>query len=148
MLEGLARPAQVVLETTPTSKLLRMFQEGRRHLAVVVDEYGASAGIVTLEDVLEEIVGEIEDETDRVDRFITREPDGALLCRGWAQIRKVFAALEVDAQVETVSVGGFVAEQLNRVPQTDDVVVWEGLRFTVVEAGPRRAECVRVEPAA
>jgi putative hemolysin len=143
--ERLLGPLVVVPAVMPLEQLLRMFQQERRHLAIVVDEYGGTEGLVTLEDVLEEIVGEIEDESDRVNPFVIRRPGGELLCRGWAETRKVFDALGIDEEVDLVSVGGFVADLLGRVPQVGDKVRWHGHEFEVLRASHRRAEriCVR-----
>lgn len=136
----------VVPAMTTLERLLRMFQKERRHLAVVVDEYGGTEGIVTLEDVLEEIVGDIEDETDRVDAFVARRPDGTLVCRGWAEARRVLQDLGVDYEdVEAVTVGGLVADLVGRVPRAGDETVWRGLKFTVVQASPRRAERIEIQ---
>jgi CBS domain containing-hemolysin-like protein len=113
-------------------------------MAIVLDEYGGTQGIVTLEDVLEEIVGEIEDESDRVNRFIIKRPDGSLLCRGWAEARKVFELFEVDAESDSVSIGGCVAEWVGRVPRVGDVVQFQGLEMRVTQASSRRAERIEV----
>lgn len=135
----------VVPASTTLERLLRMFQKERRHLAVVVDEYGGTEGIVTLEDVLEEIVGDIEDESDRVNAFVARRPDGTLVCRGWAEARRVLEDLGVDQEgVEAVTVGGLVAELVGRVPRAGDEAEWRGLRFTVIQASPRRAERIEI----
>ena len=139
----------MVSGATPLDRLLRTFQEERRHMALVLDEYGGTQGIVTMEDVLEEIVGEIEDESDRVGRFITRRPDGSVLCSGRAESRKVFELFGVTADVESLSIGGFVAEQVGRVPNTGDQFCWNGIEVDVIVASPRRAERVvlrRVKP--
>jgi CBS domain containing-hemolysin-like protein len=142
---SLVGPMVVVPATTPLERLLRRFQEERRHMAIVVDEYGGTQGLVTLEDVLEELVGEIEDESDRLERNIIRRPDGALLCRGWAETRRVFEELQLeDETVEATTIGGFVADLVGRVPQTGDEVEWIGYRFKVLRASPRRAERVEV----
>jgi CBS domain containing-hemolysin-like protein len=138
-----------VPETMPVERLLRTFQEERRHMALVVNEYGGTQGIVTLEDVLEEIVGEIEDESDRVHRLVIRRPDGSLTCRGWAETRKVFDLLGIEAEeegdeVESVTVGGFVAELVGRVPKAGDRVVYQGYAFRVLRATQRRAERIEV----
>jgi putative hemolysin len=144
-LEELASKALVVPSATTLERLLRMFQQERRHLAIVVDEYGGTEGIVTLEDVLEEIVGEIEDESDRVDPFVTKRNDGSLVCRGWAEARAVLGGLGVDADdVEAVTVGGLVAELVGRVPRVGDRAEWRGLQFLVLQASPRRAERVEI----
>jgi CBS domain containing-hemolysin-like protein len=107
--KALATPLIVIPATARLESVLRTFQEQRRHLALVVDEYGGTQGIITLEDVLEEIVGEIEDETDRVDQSIVRRGDGKLVCRGNAETRKLFELLQVDADTEMVTVAGFIA---------------------------------------
>ncbi|HEX3593737.1 MAG TPA: hemolysin family protein, partial [Polyangiaceae bacterium] len=144
-LEELATKALVVPSATTLERLLRMFQLERRHLAIVVDEYGGTEGIVTLEDVLEEIVGEIEDESDRVDPFVTKRADGSLVCRGWAEARAVLGGLGVEADdVEAVTVGGLVAELVGRVPRVGDRTEWRGLEFIVLQASPRRAERVEI----
>lgn len=145
--ESLLGPTLVAPASTPLEKLLRMFQEQRRHLAVVVDEYGGTQGIITLEDVLEEIVGEIEDESDRVYAHIVKRVDGSLLCRGWAETRKVFDVLKVDRKTEIVTLGGLVAELVGRVPRVGDHVEWEGLEFRVDAANPRRALQIEVRKA-
>ncbi len=147
-LNALVRPAPFVPESIPLEQMLKRFQDERNHMAIVVDEFGGTEGIVTLEDVLEEIVGEIMDESDRVDPFIVRRPDGVLVCRGLAETRRVFELLgidDVDEEVESVSLGGFMAERLGRIPRMADSVDLGGFRFFVVRASDRRAERVQVE---
>jgi CBS domain containing-hemolysin-like protein len=141
----LATPLLVIPASAQLERVLRTFQEQRRHLALVVDEYGGTQGIITLEDVLEEIVGEIEDETDRVDQSIIRRADGKLVCRGMAETRKLFEILGVEAESEMVTVAGFVAHLVGRVPRIGDSVEWHGWRFTVTRATARRAERMEVE---
>lgn len=144
-LEKLATKALVVPSATTLERLLRNFQQERRHLAIVVDEYGGTEGIVTLEDVLEEIVGEIEDESDRVDPFVTKRADGSVVCRGWAEARAVLDGFGVEADdIEAVTVGGLVAELVGRVPRVGDRAKWRGLEFVVLQASPRRAERVEI----
>lgn len=144
-LDVIARPALFVPSSMSLERLLRNFQEQHIHLAIVVDEYGGTEGIVTLEDVLEEIVGEIQDEMDRVDPFIIRRPDESLLCRGLAETRKVFNLLNITEEVESVSLGGFMAEKLGRVPKVGDQVLLGGYRFRVLRASPRRAERIQID---
>ncbi len=140
-------PLVLVPSQQPLERLLRKFQEQRRHMALVTDEYGGIQGIVTLEDILEEIVGEIEDESDRIDPYIIRRPDDGLVCRGWAETRKVFELLgcEPAGEFESVTVGGLVAELVGRVPRTGDLVDMRGLTFEVLSATARRAERILVK---
>ncbi len=142
---SLVTKATVVPSSMPLERLLQTFRESRRHMAIVVDEYGGTQGVVTLEDVLEEIVGEIEDESDRVNPFITKRADGSLLCRGWAETRKVFEALSVDAETDSLTIGGFMAEQVGRMPKVGDQVSFGPLQLKVLQASARRAEAVEVK---
>jgi putative hemolysin len=145
---SLVTSALVVPASMTLDRLLRTFQEERRHMAIVVDEYGGTQGVVTLEDVLEEIVGEIEDESDRLDSHIVRRPDGSIVCRGLAETRKVFEVMGIDADTiddaEYVTLGGFIAAELGRIPRTGDLVQWRDCRFEVLRATCRRAERIRV----
>src|SRR5690606_13586767 len=144
---ALCRPAVFVGENTKIEQLLRDFQERRHHLAIVVDEYGGTAGIVTLEDVVEEVVGEIQDEFDRIDHFIIRRPDGSLVCRGRAETRSVFALIgEAEQESESVTLGGLVAERLGRVPMEGDRVLLEKAELLVERSTARRAERIIVIP--
>jgi CBS domain containing-hemolysin-like protein len=147
-LAQMARPMIVIPSTTPLERLLRTFQEERRHLAIIVDEYGGTQGLVTLEDVLEEIVGEIEDESDRVDPSIVRRGKDVVVCRGLAETRKVFELLGIEEQTESVTMAGFVAELVGRVPQAGDSVERGGFRYTVIRASARRAERIEVRKVA
>ncbi len=146
LFDSLARPVDFVTEQTPLEDLLRHFQEKRSHIAVVVDEYGGTGGIVTLEDVLEEIVGEIQDESDRVDPFIIRRADGVLVCRGRAETRVVFDLLNITEEALSVSVGGLMAERLGRLPLQNDKIVVGRYEFIVQRATARRVERVLVVP--
>ncbi len=142
----IARKADYVTESTSLEDLLRLFQETRHHLAIVVDEYGGTEGIVTLEDVLEEIVGEIQDESDRMTAFITRRQDGSLRCRGRAETRKVFDLIDEKAEAESVSLGGYVAERLGRVPVVGDEFTLGRHLFQVQRATAHGAELVLISP--
>ena len=149
--QDLLVPMLVVPATATLNHVLRHFQREKRHMVVVVDEYGSTLGLITLEDVLEEIVGEIEDELDTEETHILARADGSLLCRGTAETRKVFAKLgldDVDTQSQTLS--GFLAEQLGDVPSAGAHVDCRGFRFAITKANNKRAERVRIralEPA-
>jgi len=140
----LATPILVVPSATPLERLLRTFQDERRHLAMVVDEYGGAQGIVTMEDVLEEIVGEIEDESDQVDQSIIRRSNEVLICRGLAETRKVFEHFGIEEESESVTMAGFIAELVGRIPRVGDMVERNGFRYTVLRASARRAERIEV----
>jgi len=142
--QALQTPLLVVPASAPLERVLRTFLEERRHIAIVVDEYGGTQGLITLEDVLEEIVGEIEDESDRVDQRIFRRADGVFVCRASAETRKLFEILGIDEDAELVTVGGFVADLVGRVPRTGDVVEFHGFQFAVARASARRAERIEV----
>ncbi|MCA3010667.1 MAG: HlyC/CorC family transporter [Phycisphaerales bacterium] len=136
-------PLLVVPETATLNHVLRRFQKARRHLAIVVDEYGSTRGLITLEDVLEEIVGEIEDESDTEDASMVQKADGSWLCRGTAELAIACERAGVPApESASVTLSGFLAEQLGHVPTAGDVVDHGGFRFLVTKASNRRAERV------
>lgn len=136
----------VVPETAPLPQLLHTFQDGHRHLAIVVDEYGTVEGLVTLEDVLEEIVGDIRDESDLPADDIREHPDGTLLVRGRVDLRKLSDKLGLtwrpDVGVSTV--GGLVTEMLERIPVAGDSVDWRGYKIQVLRADRRRPRVLQV----
>jgi len=148
--EKLLRVPLLVPPTKPLNDLLRVFQRRRSHLAMVVNEYGGIDGIVTLEDVLEEIVGEIVDESDGpVGEFKVRE-DGGLVAPAGMEMRRLCRHLGVawDPDREgVVSVGGLVARELERIPRRGDRVSWRGMSFQVLAAGRRRPETILILPA-
>ncbi len=136
----------VVPATKPANELLRTFRESARHMAVVVDEYGGVEGIVTLEDVLEEIVGDIVDESDRPTADVWRQTDGSVHVHASVDLRRVCNALSIPwmPESEVTSIGGFVAEQLGHVPKVGDSVVWREFDLKVLDANPRQAELIEV----
>jgi putative hemolysin len=138
-LEEMIRPAYVVPETKDLAALLGEFRKTNQHMAIVVDEYGGVAGIVTLEDLLEEIVGEIEDEYDLPDESVQRIDERRVRIDGTFPIddfNEQFAQELPQDAYHTVA--GFVFGQLGRAAEEGDEVVWDGMRFNVVETdGPR-----------
>ena len=134
-----AEPAPVVPATKDLGALLRDLREQRRHLAVVVDEYGGTAGIVTLEDILEEIVGEIEDEYDLPDSTLERLDDGTLRVAGSLTIDDFNEATGTDLpQDDARTLAGLVFNALGRRPQQGDQVAVGGVRLTVEETDSAR----------
>lgn len=144
----LSRDLVSVPDGQPLERLLRTFQESRRHLAIVVNEYGESDGIVTLEDVIEEIVGEIIDEQDKPLPEFSQRGDGSIECRGSAELRKIAAQLGLAHNVpdDVTTVGGLLSEHLRRVPKPGDEMEWHGYLISVTRAGPRRVDRVRIRP--
>ena len=140
------RDVLVVPETKPLPDLLDEFKHRRRHIAVVVDEYGSTAGVVTVEDVLEQLVGEIEDEFDVVERTNRGNPaslvlDAALNIRDLESQHNL--SLPRDEGFETLA--GFVVAKLQRIPKPGDSFLYQQRRFTVLEMEGRRVGAVKVD---
>ncbi len=137
----------VVPESAPLPKMLRTFQDSRRHLAFVVNEYGGVEGIVTLEDVLEEIVGDIDDESDRPTDDIVERSNGAYFVKATVDLRKLSAKLGVqwEARDDITTVGGLLTEELERIPLVGDSIVWNDHQITVLRADRNRAKLLSVK---
>jgi putative hemolysin len=145
-LEPLLRKAHIVPETKDLAALLREFRRTKEHMAVVVDEYGAMEGIVTLEDLLEEIVGEIEDEFDLPDESVEQVDDHRIRIDGTFTIDDFNEQFHVSLPEEDYNtVGGFVFGELGHAPHDGDTVEHDGLRFTVFETDGNRIERLEVE---
>jgi putative hemolysin len=141
------RPPFFVPEMMKISRLLKEFQRRKTHIAVVVDEFGGTSGLVALEDVVEEIVGEIQDESDVGEGPVKVLAEGLILAEGSAPIRDLEEHLHVTfpdtGEYETL--GGFLVAQAGRVPPTGSVVVWNDLTFTVRAADERRVVKVEIQ---
>ena len=148
-LERLLHPPLFVPEVTPVSDVLRMFQRSRLHLALVVDEYGTVVGLVTTEDLLEEIVGEIRDERDspRLES-VTSQPDGSYIIDGIATIRDLReqAGLPLDDSPDYQTMAGFVLHRLGTVPRPGATLLAAGHRWTVMSMEGPRIMKVKAEP--
>ena len=145
-LDSLVRPGHIVPETKDLAALLHEFRREKEHMAIVVDEYGAMEGIVTLEDLLEEIVGEIEDEFDLPDESVEQLPDGRFRIDGTFPIDDFNEQFQAGLPVEDYhTMAGFVFGQLGRAPEPGDEVRHDGLRFTVVQVEGSRIERLEVE---
>ena len=142
----IVRETLFVPETMPLNQLLQAFRNARKHIAVVVDEYGGTQGIVTLEDVLEELVGEIHDESDSLPQSMLPQADGGLRVPAEVELRKLKSTLgakwELDEDVVTLN--GLLFAILDRVPRQGDTVDWQGFRFEVLSAMDTRADTVLV----
>ena len=144
MVRKLMRPVVFVPETKKTSELLREMQRDNIHLAVVIDEYGSVAGIVTMEDLLEEIVGEIRDEHEQ-GTDVVPESDSTYVVRGNVDIDRLeeLFHLRIDPR-DAATIGGLVSALAGRIPQRGEVIEDDGLRFEVLESTDRRVDKVRV----
>src|SRR5213082_461339 len=144
-LDDIVRPAHIVPETKDLAALLAEFRRANQHMAIVVDEYGGMEGIVTLEDLLEEIVGEIEDEYDLPDERIERVDEHTIRIDGTFPIDDFNEQFGTDLPVEDFhTMGGFVFGLLGRAPEVGDDVSHDGLRFDVIEVDGSRIEKLAV----
>jgi CBS domain containing-hemolysin-like protein len=147
-LQDILRRAWFVPKTKHLDDLLQSFLQTRNHMAIVVDEYSAVAGLVTIEDVLEEIVGEIVDEFDKEDLEEIRSIDeNTADILGRTHLADINEQLGTDLPEpdDLDTVGGFVVKQLGRIPAAGVTVNWNNLKITVLEASRRRVERVRIE---
>jgi len=143
----LAREAWFIPETKRVAELMREMQARKAHLAVAVDEYGATAGLITLEDIIEELVGEIVDETDVEEPMVERRPDGCLLVSGRLPIDDFSDLFEGDLpDGDWDTVGGLVFDLLGHVPSEGECVSWDGIRLRAERVDGRRIELVAVLP--
>ncbi len=142
---SLVRPIRVVPETKPVNDLFKEMQADRAHMAIVVDEYGNTAGLVTMEDLVEEVFGEIRDEHEPgVD--VTQEPNGDYVVSGNFGVDRLdeLMGFRPNGGVESTTVGGLVMEWLGRVPQPGETVERNGIRIQVLSSNELRVEKVRL----
>ena len=154
-IRALLRPAVFVPETKGLNDLLRDFRGYRNHLAIVIDEFGRVAGLITIEDVLEQIVGEIEDEFDIEDDEgdIFALPDGGYRVNGAAPIARIATAFGVDLQAredadEFDTIGGLIAHEMGHVPKRGERHVLGGLQFVVLHTKGGAVRWFKVSPVA
>ena len=139
------RPAAFVPESKRLNVLLKEFRASRNHMAIVVDEYGGVSGLVTIEDVIEEIVGEIADEYDVPEQTIRRDGERqftVLAATGVQEFNQYFGTLFSDEEYDTI--GGIVLQQFGRLPRRGEAVTMNGLEFRVLRADRRRIAELRV----
>ncbi|MBZ0204894.1 MAG: gliding motility-associated protein GldE [Flavobacteriales bacterium] len=147
---ALLRPAYFVPENKKLDELLKEFQKKHVHLAIVVDEYGGTSGIITLEDVIEEIVGDITDEYDDVDLIYSKLDDRTYVFEGRAPLTDMYRILGIDGKLfeehkgESETLGGFVLELTGRIPKKGERVSLHNFNFTVESADNKRVRRVKV----
>lgn len=138
------KPVIYVPRSKKISDLRKELQQQQLHIAVVTDEFGGTVGIVTLEDILEELVGEIWDEHDEIIREISKVDENRYIVSGKANIEKVFETLDMDSNFEAITVGGWVMEMLERIPSTGEQFTYRNLQVQVLKMMGRRIEQVEI----
>ena len=146
-LEQVLRPPYLVPESKNVSDLLQEFRQRRVHIAIVIDEYGGTSGLVTIEDLIEEIVGDIQDEYDLEEDWLIEEEGGSVLVDGRLSVEEFEDHFLVKIEREMFdTVGGYVVEMLGRVPAQGERLEFGGLTFLIVDADPRAVRHIRVFP--
>ncbi|MBC7920773.1 MAG: gliding motility-associated protein GldE [Ferruginibacter sp.] len=149
--QKLLRPGFFIPENKKIDDLLYDFQEKRVHMAIVVDEYGGTSGLITLEDIIEEIVGEIHDEFDEDDRLYSRVDDRTYLFEGKISINDFCKVLEVDGSVfdeargESESLAGLLLELFSRLPRSDEQISYRSFTFRVMSVDAKKIRKVKVQ---
>ena len=138
-------PPVFIHQTEKVDDLLQLLQSSKAQIAVVVDEYGGTLGIVTMEDILEELVGEIWDEHDEVEQDFVTEEGGTVLVDCTVSLDDFCDYFEVESDSESVSLGGWIMERMECIPEEGDSFTYENLTITVVQTGEHRVESVRVK---
>ena len=144
MISALKAPVLYTTGNTKISELMRILQRNKAHMAVVVDEYGGTEGIATLEDIVEELVGEIWDEHDEVIETFQKQPDGSYLIACSADLDDMYDLFQVKGSCDAATVSGWVMEQVGRVPEVGDHFQAEGLDVTVTQVEHRRVLEIQV----
>lgn len=143
-IEEIIKPVIFVPKSKKIADLRKELQEQQLHIAVVMDEFGCTVGIVTLEDILEELVGEIWDEHDEIIREISQTGENTWIVSGKANVEKVFEDLDVDSEYEAMTVSGWVMEVLEKIPAEGDTFEEGGLCVRVLKMYRKRIELVEI----
>ncbi len=144
-IKDIISPVLFIHQSEKVDDLLKKLQKEKTHIAVVVDEYGGTLGIVTMEDILEELVGEIWDEHDEVVEEFTEVDENTYIIDCGMNLDDFCEEFDIEAESDSVSVGGWVAEQIGNIPDEGDSFEFENLKITVTEADSHRAATVKVE---
>ena len=144
--KDIIQPSVCVSDSMKISTVLRMLQKAKVHMAIVIDEFGGTEGIVTLEDILEELVGEIYDEHDEVEELFRPQPDGSFLVSGNENVDEMYEKLELDPpeDIDSTTVSGYVVELMDKIPVVGESVENDSLRFEVTKATAKHVHEVRV----
>lgn len=149
--QDLIREPFFVPETKKINDMLKEFQQMKIHLAIVVDEYGGTEGIVTMEDILEEVVGEITDESDETEEFYKRIDKSTFLFDGKTQLNDFFKITDMEADMfddvkgDAETIAGLILELKGDFPKANDVILCKNLRFTIISMDHRRIKEIKVQ---
>lgn len=145
-LRTIIKPVPMVSPDTKISKLLRILQKNKTHLAVVIDEFGGTEGIVTLEDILEELVGEIWDEHDEIEHDIEKLKDNEYLVQGSMSIYDFYEFFNIGTQEKEIStVNGWIMKNIYKIPEVNDTFTCDKLKATVLSLDGKRADDIKIE---
>jgi CBS domain containing-hemolysin-like protein len=137
-LDSIIKPPVFVTEYMKVSHLLELLQENKAHMAIVKDEFGGTVGIVTMEDILEEIVGDIWDEHDEIVEQITQIDEYTYKVKGTADLEDLFEILEIDDQMDYVTVNGWVQDELGKIPMIGESFIFKNVKVVVTGADTKR----------
>lgn len=144
-IRDLLRPPYFIPETKNLEELLQEIKKKRVHLAIVIDEYGGTSGLVTIEDLLEQIVGDIQDEYDMEEELFSHNPDGSLTADGRLPIEDLEQQFNISIERDKFdTVGGLVFHLAGTIPAVGDIIEGDGLRITILDADPRRLKRVLI----
>ncbi len=144
-LSTIIRPAIFVTPNKKIDELLKELQQQKSHIAFILDEYAGTKGLVTLEDIVEELVGEIWDEHDEIIEEVVKQSEKEYTVLGSADIEDLFEELEIRKDIDVMTASGWVMEELGRIPSAGDVFESEGYRVTVLEMDENRVEKIAIE---
>jgi CBS domain containing-hemolysin-like protein len=144
-IRSLMRQPYFIPETKNLEVLLQEFKRRRVHLAIVIDEYGGTSGLITIEDLLEQIVGDIQDEYDKEEALFTINPDGSITADARMPVEELEEQFGIDIERDKFdSVGGLIFHLIGKIPAIGDVVDCEGLQLTVIDADERKIKKVLI----
>ena len=144
-IRDIMRPPIFIPETKKISEVLKDLRDNKSHMAIVIDEYGGTAGILTLEDIIEEIIGEIMDEYDAEQKLIIEHEDGSISVNARLDVEKLEDFLQVDLpEGDFESVGGFIISLIGKVPEVNEKVIYDSLEIVIEAGSSRKIDRVRI----
>lgn len=144
-LRAILRPPYFIPESKKISEVLRDLRHRKSHMAIVIDEYGGTAGVLTMEDIIEEIIGDIMDEYDAEENWLVEQEDGSILVDARLDVEELEDYLDMEfPEGKFESVGGFIISRLGRVPAVHEKILFKNLEMIVEAADSRKVEKVRI----